>query len=345
MRNLRVSEPGSDSGRRIGRYWSQLLTAALAMSFLFLAIRGAHWHEIFGMARAARRDRMIAAFCIVTVALFMRAYRWRVILARNELSSRTVFWATAAGYLGNGVLPARAGELLRSSLLAANSDLTTSYALATTLAERIVDLITLLLVTLVALSVSRGLPPAFYHASHVFAVLALLALAALVWFRRIESIMARLVKRVMPAPMIKPSLNFLQQFSRGTQTLRNAKRAVRYAGLTAAVWTLDGTFGIVLASSFGFVLSVRQVYILLAALGLSSAIVATPGYIGTYQFVAVTVFGFWGLDRNQALLFIVGFQAISYCVVILWGGLGVWRLGFDFRSFSRNTGDTEGNRR
>jgi glycosyltransferase 2 family protein len=244
-----------------------------------------------------------------------------------------VFWATAAGYLGNGLLPARAGELIRSSLVAANSDLTISYALATTIAERIVDAVALLLVTTIALSTSRGLPPTFLHAVHVLALLALFAIAVLFWFPRIESGLALLVARVMPGRIAKPVLSFIQQFSRGTQTLRNGKRALGYVALTTAVWTLDGTFGLVLASSFGFTLSVAQIYILLAALGLSSAIMATPGYLGTYQFVAVTVFEFWGFDRNQALLFIIGFQAISYCVVILWGGLGIWRLRFDLNSF------------
>jgi glycosyltransferase 2 family protein len=317
------------------RSWKLLLTLTVASLFVFLAVRGADWNEIFDIARAARRERLLAGFFIVTLALFMRACRWRVILARPSISSRMVFWATAAGYLGNSVLPARAGELIRSSLVAANSDLTTSYALATTIAERIVDSVTLLLVTLVALSSSRGLPPAFLHAAHVFAVLALLAVAVLVWFPRIEFVTARLIAHVMPGRISKPTLSFIQQFSQGTQTLRNGKRAFSYAVLTAAVWMLDGTFGLVLASSFGFALSIAQVYILLAALGLSSAIVATPGYIGTYQFVAVTVLGFWGFGRNQALLFIIGFQAISYCVVILWGGLGIWKLRFNFIRLSQ----------
>lgn len=342
-RQLRLSAPGNDSGRRIGGYWSQLITAALGISFLFLALRGADWHEMIRIGRAGRPDRLLLAFCMATVSLVLRARRWRVILAQPNLSWRTVFWATAAGYLGNSVLPARAGELIRSSLLAANSDLTTSYALATTIAERIVDSITLLLATLVALSASRGLPPVFLHAAHVFAVLAILAAAGLFWFPRIEPVLARLVERVMPGRIAQPTLSFIQQFSQGTQTLRNGKRALSYVALTAAVWMLDGTFGIVLASSFGFALSVAQVYILLAALGLSSAIVATPGYIGTYQFVAVTVFGLWGFGRSQALLFIIGFQAISYCVVILWGGLGIWRLRFDFSDFSHRPRRFESN--
>jgi uncharacterized protein (TIRG00374 family) len=314
----------------------------VASLFVVLAIHGAKWHEIFEIARAARRGRLIAALFIVTLALFIRAFRWRLILAKPELGLKIVFWATAVGYLGNGLLPARAGELIRSSLVAANSDLATSYALATTLAERIFDAVTLLLVTLIALSVSEGLPPMFYHASYVFAVAALSAMAALFWFPRIEFMVTRIVEIALPGRMAKPTLSFFQQFSQGTQTLRNGKRALKYAVFTIIVWTLDGASGIVLASSFGFQLSVLQIYILLAALGLSSAIVATPGYVGTYQFVAVTVFGFWGFSQSQALLFIIGFQAISYCVVILWGGIGIWKLRLDFRSFSQGPGGSEG---
>ena len=42
----------------------------------------------------------------------------------------------------------------------------------------------------------------------------------------------------------------------------------------------------------------------LAALGLASAAPSTPGYVGIYQFVAVSVLAPFGFVREQALVFV-----------------------------------------
>jgi hypothetical protein len=69
-----------------------------------------------------------------------------------------------------------------------------------------------------------------------------------------------------------------------------------------------------------------QVFILLAALGIASALPSTPGFVGIYQFVAVTVLVPFGLSEAQAIAFILGYQGVSYIVVTLWGLIGLWKL-------------------
>jgi hypothetical protein len=66
--------------------------------------------------------------------------------------------------------------------------------------------------------------------------------------------------------------------------------------------------------------------VLLAALGLSSALPSTPGYVGVYQFVAVSVLTPFGFTQSQALVFILAYQAVNYAVICVWGLLGLWRL-------------------
>jgi hypothetical protein len=61
----------------------------------------------------------------------------------------------------------------------------------------------------------------------------------------------------------------------------------------------------------------------LSALGLASAAPSTPGYLGIYQFVAVSVLEPFGLSRSEALVFIVLFQAVVYVVIMVGGGLGL----------------------
>jgi uncharacterized membrane protein YbhN (UPF0104 family) len=69
-----------------------------------------------------------------------------------------------------------------------------------------------------------------------------------------------------------------------------------------------------------------QAIILLAALGLSSAIPSTPGYVGVYQFVAVTVLGPFGIARESALALILVIQLLNIVIVTIYGVIGLWRV-------------------
>ena len=73
-------------------------------------------------------------------------------------------------------------------------------------------------------------------------------------------------------------------------------------------------------------LNLDQALVLLAALGLSSAIPSTPGYVGVYQFVAATVLVPFGFSRPDALAYILISQVFNYVVVSFWGLLGLWQL-------------------
>ncbi len=80
-------------------------------------------------------------------------------------------------------------------------------------------------------------------------------------------------------------------------------------------------------------LNLGQALILLAALGLSSAIPSTPGYVGVYQFVAVTILVPFGFLRSEALAYILISQVVGYLQYGFWGLLGLWQIN---KNQSRN---------
>ena len=82
----------------------------------------------------------------------------------------------------------------------------------------------------------------------------------------------------------------------------------------------------VAARAFDIHLTFSVALLLLAGLGLGSALPATPGYVGIYQFVAVTVLPPFGIDRNAALAFILVAQALGYAVILVLGLFGLYRI-------------------
>jgi uncharacterized membrane protein YbhN (UPF0104 family) len=71
--------------------------------------------------------------------------------------------------------------------------------------------------------------------------------------------------------------------------------------------------------------TLTESFLLLAGLGLSSAIPSTPGYIGVYQFVAVIVLQPFGISDTSAVAFIVFLQVANMLMVAFWGGIAILR--------------------
>jgi uncharacterized membrane protein YbhN (UPF0104 family) len=92
---------------------------------------------------------------------------------------------------------------------------------------------------------------------------------------------------------------------------------------------LDGLSIIIGAGIISQHLNLGQALILLSALGLSSAIPSTPGYIGVYQFAAVSVLVPFGFSKPQALAFILISQVLNYLIISFFGLLGLWHLNIN----------------
>jgi uncharacterized protein (TIRG00374 family) len=283
---------------------------------------------VLATLRRGRVDFLALSCLILTVSYVIRALRWRVVLsAERRIALMTVFWATMVGYLGNSVLPARAGELIRSVLLGRQASLSTSYVLATTLLERLADVVALVIIGLLGLLVLGTLPEWLLMAAQVTGTLGLVGLVGLWLVRRFDRrLIAHIARLPVPAPLGTRLTELSSQFLLGLGALRNRRRGLTFAALTAVIWMLDVVFALMIGQAFDLPLSVPRAMVLLAALGFASAVPSTPGYVGVYQFVAVTVLVPFGFSRDQAIVQVIGLQGVVYAVEIVWGTLGLWFL-------------------
>jgi uncharacterized membrane protein YbhN (UPF0104 family) len=98
-----------------------------------------------------------------------------------------------------------------------------------------------------------------------------------------------------------------------------------FLGLTILIWSLDAIGTVIGGAALGFRFQIAVAFLLLAGLGLGSALPSTPGYVGIYQFVAVAVLTPFGFSRTDAISYILVAQASMYVVIGFWGALGLWR--------------------
>jgi glycosyltransferase 2 family protein len=81
----------------------------------------------------------------------------------------------------------------------------------------------------------------------------------------------------------------------------------------------------VVAKALGLSMPLSVAFLLIAGLGLASAVPSTPGYVGIYQFVAVSILVPFGFNRTNAIAYILFAQALSYLLIGFWGALGIQR--------------------
>src|SRR5207253_3553236 len=117
----------------------------------------------------------------------------------------------------------------------------------------------------------------------------------------------------------------VDQALRGVRAFHDTRRLSAFIALTALIWSLDAAATVIGAAALGFHIPISVAFLLLAGLGLGSALPSTPGYLGIYQFVAVTVLTPFGFSRTDAIAYILVAQALMYVVIGFWGSLGLLR--------------------
>jgi uncharacterized membrane protein YbhN (UPF0104 family) len=307
-------------------YW--VLSLPLAGVLLYFSLRGIEWRQVWSILRGADVLLVLLASTLMAAALFLRGLRWRVLLsAQQPVQVGLAFWASSAGYLGNNLLPARAGEAVRTLIVSRRAGLSTMFVLTTALSERVVDAAVLLALSSSILLTMPSPPGWLGQAARPFAALGLAGVGAIVLIPWFEPFWFRLLGHIpLPAALRGRLEALLVQSLNGFRTFHHPGRLARFASLTGLIWLMDAVTTLVGGYALGLTFSLPVAFLLLAALGLGSALPSTPGYVGIYQFVAVSVLTPFGHSRNDAIAYILLFQAVSYAVIGLLGVVALSRL-------------------
>ncbi|HET8549381.1 MAG TPA: lysylphosphatidylglycerol synthase transmembrane domain-containing protein [Bryobacteraceae bacterium] len=307
-------------------YWVVSLTLAAAL--LYWSLRGIEWARVAAILSTARLPYVALAMALTSIAMFLRAVRWRVLLtARKRVSVSTAFWATAAGYFGNNFLPARAGEIVRTMMVSSRSALGRTFVFTTAMAERMVDAVALVIISAAVLAVLPEKPVWLIKAMRVFGVVGAVGIIGIIAIPKLERLWKYSLERTPMPDVVRSRVSYLlDQVLLGIRSFHDVGRVAGFVALTIVIWFIDATFTVVGGRALGLAIDLRVAFLLIAGLGLGSALPSTPGYVGIYQFVAVTVLVPFGLSRTDAIAYILFAQALMYVVVSLWGVTALTRF-------------------
>ena len=292
---------------------------AISAIFLWLAIRDADPDAV----RAALADADIGLVLLAVVAFMfgylLQATRWRKIANTSQLGLRRFYEMVLGGLACNNVLPIRIGEVVRAGWLSREAPMPGGRALGTVALDRACDVIALVLFLVIGL---LAVPTPAWLRNMIIgaAVLVVTIVAALVFARLYTRSRGRdRRERGRVRRIVRDTIDFLgEPFGR--------RRAAIWLLLSIGAWSIGAVAVYLVARSIGVELEPLEAVFVASALALGVAIPSSPGYIGTYQLIAVESLGLLGVDDSQALAFAILMQASWYLPTTLIGGTIIgWR--------------------
>ncbi len=315
---------------RRGRQGVQLAVGlAISGASVYLLLRMVDLPRVGAALAQAQSGLLLAAAGMYFVAMTLRAWRWTVLLVPvKRLTLRQVWPVSVLGYAGNLILPARLGEVLRAAVLRTRG-VPMSAGLATVATERVIDGLTTVVLVLVTMpllpqSAPRWLITAGRVVGGVFATGLLVLWLVLAARPLVARILDRLCIRF---PLLRKPSAWMLRFVDGLAVLRSPSLLAKTLLLTALAWVASiGEYWLAMRA-MGVQLTPAAAAFSISAIGLSSAIPAAPGYVGTQELVGVAVLGLWGVPAAAALAASLAFHVVEIVPIGIAGLIVGWREG------------------
>jgi glycosyltransferase 2 family protein len=265
---------------------------------------------------------LVPALAVIAVAFFLRAVRWWSLFAEGRRPPLgAVARALFVGYLGNTVLPLRAGEPARVVALHASTRVSVAETTGTVVLERAYDVLSLLLLLLVGLPWWPDL--GWLRAAALLGGVLLVAIAAAavvlaVYGERAVGWLVRAVGRIpgVPAERLRDTPENLLH---GLAGLRRP-----WIGFVAFVWTtlswivLGVGFWLVMVA-FDLGLGPSAGVLIVIAIGLAMILPAPPAALGVFEGATVVTLVAYGIDESRALSYALVLHALNVFPLLVLG--------------------------
>ncbi len=261
---------------------------------------------------------LLASVLVYATATVARGWRWDVILRRAGVRHRRAdaYGLVVVGYMGNTVLPARGGELLRIFLLSERSDARRREVLGAILPERLLDAAALgVAFVVLTLGGVAGAPTGRLPA--VLAAVALVGVlgAALAYLRLREAgRFAGFADRVRPV-------------ARASRLLLTGTGALLLLA-SVAVWALEGGVFWLIGQALDLPVAPLDALFVVVMASLAGLLPAGPGFAGTYDAGVLFALAALDIEGGAAVSALLLFRFVVFVPITLAGlGLMIGRYG------------------
>jgi hypothetical protein len=333
-----------NGGTRSGTLRRSALIAveiAITVGALVVLFRGIDVPETARSFRKANYWLLIPAVAFLVLDLQFRAVRWRLLLSPHTgLRHGNLFGAMNVGYLVNGILPFRAGEVARVFLIDELEKTGKVRSAASIAVERGIDVIAM--VALVIALFPFIDEPGWTHGPALLigggAVAAFVLLIVLSHVNETDRAFWKGWLRRVP--------RFGGQLEQASNTLLIAlhplRRIVTLASviaLTVVIWTCGTLSFLMVMDAFHLDVGFRGAAIVVGATTLGMVVPSSPGYVGVFHAIAVkTLTEVFGVPKENALTYAFAQHAVIYVVQAVLGATFLWNHRPMWHDFAASIG-------
>ncbi len=253
---------------------------------------------------------LAGALASYALATGIRGERWLALLRHDGIAARRsdAWGLTIVGFMGNNILPGRAGDALSAYLMSNRTQTLFRYPLASIIAMRVLDVVTLVTVYLiVAQGLLSGIDlPGDSLLGVELALVAALALAGVgLWIAVRRGHLAGLGRLVA-------------ELLGTTRRLWSAHGAAMLA-LSVAIWAAEALTLLLCGRSVGLDISALESLYLIGLAGVFVLIPSGPGYAGTLDAALLFGAGALGASPELALSFLLMARFVDFVPITITG--------------------------
>ncbi|MDZ7266491.1 MAG: flippase-like domain-containing protein [candidate division KSB1 bacterium] len=304
------------------------LVASLLISVLFtcLAFRGIDFAVMWRTLRQANYWLLAPTVLLMYVSLCLRAVRWGYFMKPiRTVAVRQLFAAMMIGYYGNNVFPFRLGEVLRAYAIGKSAGVSRMASFATIFVERIVDVISLLL--LLGVSLLFHDYPAWIErgGALLLAVTVVCTVFIVFLMERTEKTLAFVTRlmRFFPVKVQAAVRGLLASFLEGFGVFKRTEHYWSVVWQSLAIWLCYAAIVFVTLEAFDlnrqYQMPPGASLVILVMTSIAIMVPAAPGYVGSFHWVCQQALVLFGVSASESLGFAVVSHVVNFIPITLLG--------------------------
>lgn len=307
-----------------------IVSLTVALVLLWYAYRDFPFHEIVSRLKEVKYGWVVLSIIVSLISHIVRAYRWRLLLHPMGFhpSLFKTFLALMIGYFTNLLVP-RLGEITRCGILKKIDFIPMSNSLGTVVTERFIDLLSLVILTLIAwvnsfeqykilLHEAVGEKITSFQGEKFYGVIALLLLTVggmILFFSKKRN-------TAKHQHLIAKIQYFVKTMLQGLTSIKNVKAQSIFWFLTIFLWILYfftgylAVFAIQETANLGIVAGFSL--LIMASIGMSAPV---QGGIGTYHVLIIATLAAYGISKEAAVWYAFLVHSSQMFTIIVVGGV------------------------
>jgi len=274
---------------------------------------------------------------------WLKAIRWRLLLQPlRDFRTKEVVPSLMIGFMGNNVLPAHLGELIRVFVLAREFSLAKAAVFSSVVLERLLDTAVVLIFLVMSFMLMEALPPWVEAGIPLMAVLAtstILLLAASLFWTQPFIRAAQRVFSLLPADLYTKLTDIMVAGALGLASLRRAELAFWVVLTSILQWVLMAGMVYVSLWSFGLHLPPLASFLVVGVTALGVTIPSAPGFFGVVQLCFWISLQLFGVEKADAFASSIYFHLSQYVPVTLLGLYYLNRRGWHLRQIDKEAAE------